>query len=227
MVAAVSWRAKYLQAEDQLRQKGEKDAFLKAVAQADDFVARTQGAARTLDLTPIQLTSIGRMVSPFITSVGAQYNTVLESLGAVREGRLSVSEAIGALTGNLIAPVLFQAVLSYIVFGGLFGDDDDDIDRANKMFVKELLTSPFAGIPIVRDVTGLTGEIIASRMTGAKRNAYGFNVLDAGAVNAAGDIIGDLVKGTEEAYDGNAKRSFYLIAKSLGAFLRDARYPYL
>lgn len=217
IVATVGWHGKYLQALDQLAEKGDPDAYVKAVSLADDFVARTQGAARTLDLTPIQLNSIGRMVSPFITATMAQYNTTLETLGALKEGRLPLPDALLALTGNLFAPVLFQAVLSYIVFGGLLGDDDDDIDRARKMALKEILSSPFAGIPIVRDVASTSAEVIASRMTGAKRNAYGFNLLDAGAVNAVGDLGMDLIQGTEAAYDGNARKAIYLYLKSAGA----------
>lgn len=217
IVATVGWHGKYLQALDQLAEKGDPDAYTKAVSLADDFVARTQGAARTLDLTPIQLNSLGRMVSPFITATMAQYNTTLETLGAAKEGRLSPLETLGALTGNLFAPVLFQAILSYIIFGGLLGDDDDDIDRARKMALKEILSSPFAGIPIVRDVASTSAEVIASRMTGAKRNAYGFNLLDAGAVNAVGDLGMDLIQGTEAAYDGNARRAIYLYLKSAGA----------
>ena len=217
LVATIAWKAKYQQAmEELLRTRPFGEASIEAVARADDFVARTQGAARTIDLTPIQLDQFGRMMSTFITSTNAQYNTLLETIGATRAGVLSPGEAFQALAGNLIAPALLGSALVWIVAGGLMGDDDDDLDRANRYFIQELISNPFAGIPVARDLVDLASTMVASKITGDKVNVFGYNALDAGAVSAASDVFTTLAKGTDALSERDWSRAAWLWADAIG-----------
>ncbi len=217
LVATIAWKAKYQQAmEELLRTRPFGEASIEAVARADDFVARTQGAARTIDLTPIQLDQFGRMMSTFITSTNAQYNTLLETIGATRAGVLSPGEAFQALAGNLVAPALLGAVIAWVVAGGLMGDDDDDLDRANRYFIQELISNPFAGIPVARDLVDLASTMVASKITGDKVNVFGYNALDAGAVSAASDVFTTLAKGTDALSERDWSRAAWLWADAIG-----------
>jgi len=217
LVATIAWKAKYQQAmEELLRTRPFGEAAVEAVARADDFVARTQGAARTIDLTPIQLDRMGRMMSTFITSTNAQYNTLLETIGATRAGVLSPGEAFQALAGNLVAPALLGAVIAWVVAGGLMGDDDDDLDRANRYFIQELISNPFAGIPVARDLVDLASTMVASKITGDKVNVFGYNALDAGAVSAASDVFTTLAKGADALSERDWSRAAWLWADAIG-----------
>jgi hypothetical protein len=217
LVATIAWKAKYEQAMAELiRTMDPGRASIEAVARADDFVARTQGAARTIDLIPIQLDQFGRMMSTFITSANAQYNTLLETIGATRAGVLSPGEAFQALAGNLVAPALLGAAIAWVVAGGLLGDDDDDLDRANRYFIQELISYPFAGIPVVRDLVDLASTMIASKITGDKVNVFGYNALDAGAVSAASDVFTTLAKGTDALSERDWSRAAWLWADAIG-----------
>lgn len=217
LVATISWKAKYEQAMAELiRTMDPGRASIEAVARADDFVARTQGAARTIDLTPIQLDRLGRVMSTFITSANAQYNTLLETIGATRAGVLSPGEAFQALAGNLVAPALLGAVIAWVVAGGLLGDDDDDLDRANRHFIQELISNPFSGIPVVRDLVDLASAMVASKITGDKVNVFGYNALDAGAVSAASDVFITLAKGTDALLERDWSRAAWLWADAIG-----------
>jgi hypothetical protein len=217
LVATIAWKAKYEQAMAELiRTMDPGRASIEAVARADDFVARTQGAARTIDLTPIQLDSLGRMMSTFITSTNAQYNTLLETIGATRAGVLSPGEAFLALAGNLVAPALLGAAIAWVVAGGLLGDDDDDLDRANRYFIQELISNPFAGIPVVRDLVDLASAMVASKITGDKVNVFGYNALDVGAVSAASDVFTTLAKGTDALSERDWSRAAWLWADAIG-----------
>ena len=215
-VASVGWYGKYLQTVDRLTAEGVDPAQIeaRAVAQADDFVARTQGAARTIDMTPVQLDPIGRLLSPFITPAAAQYNTMLEDFGAAKEHRLSPAEAFGAFLFDLLVPALYSGLIAALA-SGMFGDDDDK-DRALKRFVQELVSTPFSGIPVVRDVAVAAGGLLANNALGGKK-LYRGDILDAGMVSAANDIFTALISGTDAALNANWARAAWLWSDALGS----------
>ena len=215
-VASVGWYGKYLQTVNRLTAEGVDPDLIeaKAIAQADDFVARTQGASRTLDLTPAQLKSIGRLVSPFITAAGAQYNTLLESFGAMRNHRLSAGEAFGAVLTDLLAPAVFSGLIAAFA-NGLFGDDDDK-ERAIKRGLQEMISNPFGGMPVFRDVTVAAAGSLVDAAFGGKK-LYRGDILDVGGLRAINDIFSALRSGGDAALDGNWARAAWMWSDAIGS----------
>lgn len=229
LVATVAWKAAYNKAmasyeagevtEHELGMSNlmavKQGAHNYAVAQADDFVARTQGAIRDVDLAPIQLSRLGRLISPFLTATNAQYNTMLNTFGQIRTGRLSPGAAVAALSANVLAPAVFSAVIGYIVAGGFFSDDDDAIDKANKTFIKEMLSTPFGGVPLIRDLADAGANQIAAQITGAKKQRFN-QVFDAGALSSVEGMFRSVVDGGSAAMEGNFKRALYKWSDAVG-----------
>lgn len=215
-VASIGWYGKYLQAVDRLTEEGVDPAQIeaRAVAQADDFVARTQGASRTVDMTPMQLDKLGQLVTAFITPAAAQYNTVLESVGAMRADRLSAAEAFGAILFDMLVPAFYSGLIAALAAGAL--GDDDDKDRAWKRFIQEAISTPFSGIPIVRDAAVAAGGLVANTTVGGKKRYRG-DILDAGAVSAINDILKTGLSGAEAAMNADWARAAWLWSDVLGS----------
>ena len=218
LVASVAWDAKYRRVIADLLKEGKElpEAESKALAEADDFVARTQGAARTLDLTPVQLSRWGRMLSPFITSAGALYNTLYRTAGRTVHGELTVPEAAGALLSNLVIPALLAGMARWLIAGGAAsGDDEESRLRASKAFMREVISSPFSGMPFVRDIVNKGTTMAIDRFYGGKRS-YSGALFDAGALGALEEIGESVFSGAGALADGNPGRSLWLWSDALG-----------
>lgn len=218
LVASVAWDAKYRRVIADLLKEGKElpEAESKALAEADDFVARTQGAARTLDLTPVQLSRWGRMLSPFITSAGALYNTLYRTAGRTVHGELTVPEAAGALLSNLVIPALLAGMARWLIAGGAAGGDDEETRlRARKAFLREVISSPFSGMPFVRDIVNKGTTMAIDRFYGGKRS-YSGALFDAGALGALEEIGESVFSGAGALADGNPGRSLWLWSDALG-----------
>lgn len=217
-VAVPVWYSKYLQIESRLTAEGKlssADIVKQAAAEADDFIARTQGAGRTLDLTPIQLDRIGRLISPFITAASAQYNTAIENLGAIRAGRMTSGEALMAITLNILAPAVYSSLVIAVLNGAL-SDDDDDIDRAMKAALTELLSSPFSGFPLVRDVGQYVAGAAVDRALGGKKS-YRPELFDVSSFEAVNRVFKGLSESAESTLEGDFGRAAWKAADAFGS----------
>jgi hypothetical protein len=207
-----------MQIESRLTAEGKlssADIVKQAVAEADDFIARTQGAGRTLDLTPIQLDRIGRLISPFITAASAQYNTAIENLGAIRAGRMTSGEALMAITLNILAPAVYSSLVIAVLNGAL-SDDDDDIDRAMKAALTELLSSPFSGFPLVRDVGQYVAGAAVDRALGGKKS-YRPELFDVSSFEAVNRVFKGLSESAESTLEGDFGRAAWKAADAFGS----------
>ena len=86
------------------------------------------------------------------------------------------------------------------IAAGMFGDDDDR-DRAHKRFLQELVSTPFSGIPVVRDVAVAAAGVAANSVLGGKK-VYVGDIIDAGALGAAKDIGSKALSGGSAVLDG-------------------------
>ena len=216
-VAVPVWYAKYLQVTDRLNKEDADPQAVhrQAVGEADDFVARTQGAGRTLDLTAIQLDRVGRLLTPFMTAANAQFNTTIETLGAVRAGVLTSGEALMAIGLNIAAPAVYSAGIVALL-NGILSDDEDDINRALKASLVELLSSPFSGYPLVRDVGQyVLGEVV-DRAVGGKKG-FRPTMFDVSAFEAGSRIFKGVVSAGDAALDGNWARAAWKSADTIGS----------
>jgi hypothetical protein len=177
-----------------------------AVAAAEEFVARAQGGARALDALPVQLNALGRLMTPFISAVAAQQNLTLHDLTDRESGAL---QKVLGLACNMAAPAVLMALLAYTLRGGWWKDDDEEIDKARAAALKELLSQPFAGVPIVRDIA----DYAAAKAAGT----YAGDPFDVGAVSSAGDLAIGLYEAGGSAAKGDWLWACYRMADAVGS----------
>lgn len=138
LVACPLWIAAYNKALDAT----EDD--VRAAAEADEFVAKTQGGSRPIDLSTNQLDAFGRVATMFFSSSSAQATHSSALIGKmIRDKRIDLY----AITNTLAAPRVLIALVSV-----LFAGSDDDDDDFFKAFGKELLTNAFSGVPVAEGV---------------------------------------------------------------------------
>ena len=138
-VATPIWLAAYNQAVD----RGADIPH--AVAQADEFVAKTQGATRPIDMSPIQLKPWLRGFAVFFSAVSAGATMGTKALSRIKMGGSTPMVLAAAVAANILAPYFVSSLVRSIIAGP--GDGDDDPDRMMRAFFKELVTQPFSGIP--------------------------------------------------------------------------------
>ena len=173
-VATPVWLAAYRKKISE----GAKDR--EAVAYADEFVAGTQGGSRLVDMSPVQLSAIGRNLSIFMSATSALYTNASRTLNMVRVGELKGGAAAGAILTDMVVPAVLTATVGWVIAGAYFGDDEDD-ERATRAFWRRLIASPFAGFPIVRDIA----DFAAARLTGS--SGYR-NAIDMSSLRALNDV---------------------------------------
>lgn len=156
-VAAVQWYAAYNWALDPARGMTKDQAR----AYADDFVATTQGAARTLDTPVVQLETLGRLLTPFFGPACAAANTRIAGLSVLKD--MDAGERIAFAIDNFMVPGLVMALVAAVRSGLADPDDDDDWDRIRKQSLTALLTEPISGVPVVQDIADAT---VRSAVTG-------------------------------------------------------------
>lgn len=167
-VASVQWWAAYQWA---LNNKKENFTKSEARAYADDFVASTQGAARTIDVPAVQLETLGKLLTPFFGPACAAANTRIAGLRNF--GKMGAGERIAFVLDNLMIPGLWMAFIAAVQRGLFFADDDDDWDRVRKQSFIALLTEPVSGVPIIQDIAD---GMVRSAVTGKPVSTGFFDV---------------------------------------------------
>jgi hypothetical protein len=209
-LASVLWNGAY---EKGLTADGMSDA--EAVAYADDFVARTQGGARTVDLSPFQLTEFGRFLAPFISATNAAYNVLLHNAGAMRHG---VHSSVGAaILANALIPWIIPILVRGLLAGGN-GDDGHMMDRRMRAMIREALSSPFGGIPVLRDAADILAGAVSAKITGQPASAGG-SVGD-GSFGGLTDAVKDSASSVSAAWDGDYRKALYKASRAAGAMFR-------
>ncbi len=176
-----------------------------AVAYADEFVARTQGGSRLVDMSPSQLTALGRNLSIFMSATSALYTNASRTYNMIRVGELKGGAAAGAILTDMVIPVGLSALVSWVVAGAFTGDDEDE-GKAARAFYRELIAAPFGGIPVVRDLA----EYVARQLTGT---GGGRHPIDSPALRAVNDIALFTVEIGKSVAEGDFSNSVYNIAK--------------
>jgi hypothetical protein len=121
-----------------------------AISFADELVARTQGSGRSMDLSAIQLTAVGRALTPFFSAVSAIQNHWAYGVKAMTHGKMDTRTAATFLLFDFLGVVMAGAIIRYMLAGG--GDEGE------KAFLRELASSPVQGIPLVRDLADFTAN---------------------------------------------------------------------
>ena len=201
-VATIDFTAAYEKAIAEGRNEAE------AIAYAEDFVARTQGATRAMDVSTVSLSPLGRMITPFFTAVCAQQNVAAHDLFDADKN--AMQKAI-ATTLNLLLPALMAGAIRFLLAGGA-GDDDDKKERARTAMIRELMTQPVAGIPVLRDVA----DFMAGQISGRR----GGSVIEAGWVEAINDMAGLIGDGVKAAGDGEWQYTCYIMADAVSRMTR-------
>ena len=209
-LASVLWSAAYRKA---LIGDGMGEAS--AISYADDFVARTQGGARTVDLSPFQLTEFGRFLAPFITATNAAYNVLAYNAGAIRHGKNSAP--FTAFLANALFPWIIPILIRGLLAGG-DGDDKDMLDRRMQAMIREALSSPFGGIPILRDAADILAGTVSAKITGRPASAAG-SVGD-GSFSGLTDAVSDSAGAVSAAWDGDWRKGLYKASRAAGAFFK-------
>jgi len=181
-VAAIQWQAAF-----DFAQNTYKDMTISMCrAWADDFVASSQGAARTIDIPAVQLDAIGRMLTPFFGPACAAANTRIAGLSVY--GKMDAGERLSFAVENFVVPALMCAFIMAVANGLFRIDDDDDWDRVRRSFFRNLLAEPISGIPYVQDVAdAMIGVFVDGR-------AGGRNVFEVGMLRPAEDMMSDAKK---------------------------------
>ncbi|MBQ9501785.1 MAG: hypothetical protein IJU70_06490 [Lentisphaeria bacterium] len=210
-VAMPAWMAAYNKAMD----SGADE--IKAVAAADEFVAATQGATRPIDLSPLQLKAWGRSLTVFFSAVSAGSTMGTKTLNRIVNGSMTKYEAAFAAAANLLAPLLLAGAVRMLTAGS---GGDDDPERPWRALIRELISNPFQGVPILRDAADFVAGGIARKATGKKFLGTQRTVIENTAFRAVSDLIVTAVEGIDAAVDDNPERALYKLADAAGVFFR-------
>ena len=205
-VAIPAWKAAYDKALDE----GKSDS--QAVATADEFVAKTQGATRAIDMSPLQLKAYGRGLTVFFSAVSAGSTMATRTINRIFGGNLTPGEAAYSATMNIILPLFFSCLIRYAIAGAGAGDDPD---KARRAFLRELITNPFQGIPLIRDVA----DFAANRTVGKSKYAQR-TVFENTSLRGASDLVVTAFDGVEAAFEENPDRAMYKLADAVGTLFQ-------
>ena len=199
-VALPGWLARYRKA------LADGSSEKEAIAVADDFVAKTQGATRPIDLSHIQLTQLGRMLAVFYSAASATQNYMQNTFGSYLAKQTTGGELIYSMLMCTFVPALLAALVRFATSG-----DDDDPDRNIKAFAKELLTYPVQGIPVLRDAADYgVGKIVGEKH--GQRKIFSMNTL-----RGVEEVFSKSVDSIDAATDGNFPRFVYKASLAVGA----------
>lgn len=184
----------WLSAYDLALEKGMSEP--QAIAEADDFVARTQGGTRPMDVSPVQLNHLGRMFTMFYSASSAGATSVTRAFGKMYYGgKLNPA----ALFLTVLAPPVATALIEW----AMSGDDGDDDFWVN--FSREALLSAVSG--------HLIPEAVAqTAATTGGRGAFKSPVLE-----GAGQVASGAVDAFKSASKGDWQRVAYRVAEVAGA----------
>lgn len=209
-VAIPAWRAAFNQAVD----KGMTDS--QAAAVADEFVAKTQGATRAIDMSPLQLEAWGRCVTVFFSAVSAGSTMAVKTGKRVISGDMTAQEAVSSIAANIIIPMVLGAAIRAL----LSGSPDDDPDKAKRAFYRELMANPFQGVPLVRDVADFVAGGVSRELTGKPFMMGKRTVFENTAFRGASDITITAIEGMNALADGNPERALYKISDAVGTLFK-------
>ena len=206
-VATPIWLAAYNQAVD----RGADMPH--AVAQADEFVAKTQGATRPIDMSPIQLKPWLRGCAVFFSAVSAGATMGTKALSRIKTGGSTPMVLAAAVAANILAPQFLSSLVRSIIAGP--GDGDDDPDRMMRAFFKELVTQPFSGIPFVRDVAD------AAAKGAFDKHGYSTRVFfENSSLRGLNEVAVSAYESIAAAFDENPDRAIYKLADAMGTLFR-------
>jgi len=200
-VAIPAWKAAYDRALD----AGKSDS--QAVAAADEFVAKTQGATRAIDLSPLQLKAWGRGLTVFFSAVSAGSTMATRTVSRIFGGHLSPLEAAYSATMNIILPLFLSCLIRFAVSGAGAGDDPD---KARRAFLRELITNPFQGVPVVRDVADFAAARILNKGKAQR------TVIENTSLRSLSDLAVTAFDGIDAALEDNPDRACYKLADAVG-----------
>lgn len=145
------WDAKY----DQMRDRGMSHD--EAIAEADSFIARTQGSGRPIDASGVQNSPVLNLFAVFYSAVSAVQEHWTYNTKAALSGGMKAEEALQFALFDVAGMIALSAFIRYALAGG------DDENRWNAA-MRELITAPLQGVPVARDLADLTaGEIMGDR----------------------------------------------------------------
>lgn len=202
IVATPVWYAAYNKA----MAEGMDDSH--AVAYADEFLAKTQGASRAIDMSLAQTTQVGRLFTVFYSAASAAGTMASKTVHRAVHGDLSAA----AVACNLLLPTALAALVRWAMSPG----GDDDPDRAERALWRELIANPFQGIPGVRNLADFVGEMSADALAGGKPKHGGWrNIFEVIPFRGLNDIGGALAGAVEDAFAGNEERALYRAADAV------------
>lgn len=178
LVAFSSWMASYN--KSMAKGLSEKDA----VAEADEFVAKTQGGNRPVDMSPAQLNFRGRMTLMFVSAPSAQATSATRTIGEIMYGEKKGGAALSALFSTVLSPVLFAALAGWLNSG------DDDEDEFFPSYFKHVSREFFGMFPY-----GDAASDFAIAVAGGKPSQ--FDAIEAPSLKALVEVL-DHAKGTPQ-----------------------------
>ena len=84
--------------------------------------------------------------------------------------------------------------------------------------VREALSSPFGGIPILRDAADILAGTVSAKVTGQPASVMG-SVGD-GSFGGLTDAVTDSASAFSAAWDGDWRKSLYKAGRAAGAFFK-------
>jgi hypothetical protein len=196
-VACVGFHAAYSKAMEEGHTEEE------AISIGEEFVAQTQGSTRSIDAMTFQLGPMN-IFTPFITAVAAQQNVAAHDL-------LDPESTGMAKVVNMLCDMLIPAILAALWrFIAAPPDDDRDsvMTNAEAAALRELISQPVAGIPIVRDIADLLG----GKLTGQNRG----NDIGAGYWRELWGLADTAYKSGKALTDADYDYATYLMADAVG-----------
>jgi hypothetical protein len=184
-----------------------------AVAHADEFVARTQGSTRAIDMSPAQLDFFGRLFTMFFSATSAASTMATRTISKIAKGQGSPA----MVACNLVLPVALASLVRFAMSPG----GEDDPDRAERAFWRELMASAFQGIPLVRYIADAAAGIVAGEITGSSSAQRGYkDIFEVTVLRGANDIAASLRGALSDAIEGNSERALYRVCDAAGAYFR-------
>ncbi len=174
-----------------------------SVALADEFVAKTQGGSRLIDMSTVQTHKLGRATTLFFSATSAFSTHASRVFNRAIRGKMTAGQTAWA-TLNLVVPAVSMAFLRSFMAG--------DDDKAKNAFWREIINAPFQGIPLVRDVV----DFLTRGFTGG----YTADALEYGPLTPVNRLLSDTVGAFKRFDEEGASGLAYTFAKIAGAYFR-------
>jgi hypothetical protein len=200
LVAFSSWLASYN--KNIAKGLSERDA----VAEADEFVAKTQGGNRPVDMSPAQLKPLGRVTLMFFSAPSAQATSTTRTVGEIMYGEKKGEAALSALFSTVLSPVMLAALAGWLNSG------DDDEDEFFPSYFKHVSREFFGQLPYGDAISDFT---IA--FAGGKPSP--FSAIEAPLLKAPATVVDILMKLPQDLREGEAGKAAYRVADALSIWL--------